>query len=108
MISDITENFIYCSPSGIPFRVKEIAAHGQDCSLSMIVYENLEATKDYPAFKTWVLPESLFVKQFSEYSEGKFYERNNAVAASNVAALESRKAFRLAFSESNDSTASWF
>ena len=102
MISDITENFIYCSPSGIPFRVKEIASHGQDCSLSMIVYENLEATKDYPALKTWVLPESLFVKQFSEYSEGKFYERNNAVATSMRTSLESREAFRLAFTESDD------
>lgn len=102
MISDIIENFVYCSPSGIPFRVKEIASHGQDCSLSMIVYENLEATKDYPAFKTWVLPESLFVKQFSEYSEGKFYERNNAVAASNKQALESREAFRVAFSDADD------
>lgn len=98
MISDITENFIYCSPSGIPFRVKEIAAHGQDCSLAMVVYENLEPTKDYPAFKTWVLPESLFVKQFSEYSEGKFYERNNIVAPSKVAPLECREAFRLAVS----------
>lgn len=99
---DIEIGFYYRSTSGVPFRVKERASHGQDCSLSMIIYENMEATKDYPEFKTWVLPESLFVKQFSDFTEGKYYERNNAIAASNKQALESREAFRVAFTEPDD------
>lgn len=104
MISDIDIGFYYRSTSGVPFRVKERAAHGQDCSLSMIVFENMEATKDYPVGKTWVLPESLFVKQFSEFTEGKYYERNNVTRASIVEALELRKAFRMAFSDDTDCT----
>ncbi|QYW05038.1 hypothetical protein pEaSNUABM21_00024 [Erwinia phage pEa_SNUABM_21] len=103
MISDIDIGHYYCSASGIPFRVKERAAHGQDCSLSMIVFENVEATKDYPVGQTWVLPESLFVKQYSEFTEGKYHERNNALRASEIKTLATREAFRVAFAEDPDS-----
>lgn len=48
------------SPSGILF-----GSHGQDCSIGMVVYTNLEPTYDYPIGKIWVISESLFIKQFT-------------------------------------------
>lgn len=105
MISEIIEKHFYRSPSGTPFRVKEIASHGQDCSLSMIVYTNVEATKDYPADKTWVISESLFMKQFSEYSEGKYHDYNRATDAFEAKRLQRRKDFLLAFSDDDDGSA---
>lgn len=102
MISDISVNHYYQSPTGLPFRVKEIARHGQDCSVAMVVYENIEPTKDYPSHETWVIEESLFMMQFSEYSEGRYYERNNAVRACEEQRLKSREAFNVAFSDEDD------
>ena len=105
MISDISVNHYYQSPTGLPFRVKEIARHGQDCSQAMIVYENVVPTKDYPAFETWVIAESVFLSKFSEFSEGTYYARNNALRASEQQRLATREAFHVAFSDEPDSTA---
>ena len=84
MISDITVGHIYKSPSDKPFIVDCIAAHGQDCSLPMVVYRNLEPTSDRPADSVWVIPESLFVMQFSEYESGEHREHNELVSSSGV------------------------
>lgn len=67
-MTDISEVTLgeYLSPSGILFEVKNIAKHGQDCSHSMVVYQNLEPTSDYPAGHTWVISERLFIKLFKE------------------------------------------
>ena len=53
------------SPSGILFEILHLGSHGQDCSIGMVVYTNLEPTYDYPAGKIWVIAESLFIKQFT-------------------------------------------
>jgi len=78
MISDITVGHVYRSPSGLPFQVLAKAAHGQDCSVPMIVYQNLTATYDYPPGKVWVESESMFLKQFTEYDSGVYYDFNYA------------------------------
>lgn len=78
MIDEIIAGRIYSSPTGVPFIVIFNAAHGQDCSLPMVVYQNVEATKDYPPGKIWTIEESLFLKQFSEFEEGFYHEYNNA------------------------------
>ncbi len=51
---------IYRSGSGVPFRFIMSTRHGQDCSIEMVVYENIEPTKDYPAWTTWVMEKKLF------------------------------------------------
>lgn len=55
----------YLSPSGLRFKVLHLAKHGQDCSLPMVVYTNLEPTHDRPANEIWTIEESLFLKLFS-------------------------------------------
>lgn len=89
MISDITVGHIYKSPSDRPFIVDCIAAHGQDCSLPMVVYRNLEKTLDKPAGTVWVIPESLFTMQFSEYECGEHHEHNELISASGVKGVRS-------------------
>ncbi|WP_432372328.1 hypothetical protein ACRPHP_07210 [Pantoea allii] len=66
MIEIVKEGGIYFSSSGLRFAVLHKAKHGQDCSIPMIVYTNLEATKDYPMLEKWVISESFFLKTFSE------------------------------------------
>ena len=56
----------YLSPSGIKFKLLHKAKHGQDCSLAMIVYTNIEPTHDRPVGEIWVIAESLFIRLFKE------------------------------------------
>ena len=67
MLEKVEPKKVYVSPSGIRFRVDEIRRHGQDCSLAMVCYTNLEPTKDYPAGTKWTIAESMFLARFSEY-----------------------------------------
>lgn len=89
MISDIIVGHIYKSPGDKPFIVDCIAAHGQDCSLPMVVYRNLEDTSDKPAGTVWVITESLFVMQFSEYESGEHHEHNSLAAAPVIKGIRS-------------------
>ena len=66
MIYEIEQHKIYRSKSGYRCKVLHIGQHGQDCSISMIVYTNLEETFDSPIGKIWVMEESLFMTRFSE------------------------------------------
>lgn len=77
MIEEIIVGRTYRSPSGIPFMVLARAQHGQDCSVQMVVYQNVEPTRDYPRDTLWVESESLFLTQFREFEEGRYYEQNN-------------------------------
>lgn len=70
MLYEVTEGVTYHSPSGVPFLVIGKAAHGQDCSLGMVIYKNLTATKDYAPGKIWVIEETLFLKTFKPFEEG--------------------------------------
>jgi hypothetical protein len=54
----------YLSPSGLPFEVLFLAAHGQDCTVPMVIYRNLTPTYDKPAGQIWTTSESLFLTQF--------------------------------------------
>ena len=63
---DIIERGIYLSPSGLKFKVLHKAKHGQDCSLPMVVYTNIEKTHDRDIGEVWVMCESLFLKLFKE------------------------------------------
>lgn len=69
MIYEIQPRRVYLSQSGMPLLVKEIARHGQDCSDPYVVFVNLQATPDAPAGLTWVLPESIFLRRFTEQQE---------------------------------------
>ena len=64
-IDNLVPNEIYVSPSGIKFRYHGTYRHGQDCSVAMTHYENIQPTKDYPTGTHWVIEESLFLKIFS-------------------------------------------
>lgn len=66
MIVEVIAGRRYRSASGYLFKVKEIAAHAQDCSIAMVVYVNLEPTFDAAPGKTWVLEETIFLKRFNE------------------------------------------
>jgi len=66
MLESVEEEREYRSPTGILFKVLHLGQHGQDCSWPMVVYTNLEPTRDAPIGKIWVIAESLFLKQFSE------------------------------------------
>ncbi|QZA70879.1 hypothetical protein AH06_103 [Erwinia phage AH06] len=63
-IYEVEVGVTYLSPSGLPFEVLYIAAHGQDCTVPMIIYRNLTATYDKPIGQIWTTSESLFLKQF--------------------------------------------
>lgn len=67
MLEKVEPKKVYVSPSGIRFRVDEIRRHGQDCSLAMVCYTNLDPTKDYPVGTKWTIAESMFLARFSEY-----------------------------------------
>lgn len=66
MLTLVEKDKTYISPSGIPFKVLSLARHAQDCSWSMIVYMNLEPTKDAPIGTVWTIAESIFLRTFSE------------------------------------------
>lgn len=67
MLSAIELNKEYRSPSGILFKVLYLARHAQDCSWPMVVYVNLEPTKDAAVGQVWTIAESIFLRTFSEY-----------------------------------------
>jgi len=66
MIREVELNQIYLSRTGIKFKTMYRAKHAQDCSISNIIYTNLEDTLDTKAGEIWVLSESLFLKLFNE------------------------------------------
>lgn len=66
MLEVIEENETYTSPSGLKFKVLSLARHAQDCSWPMVVYTNLEPTKDAPTGTIWVIAESIFLRTFSD------------------------------------------
>ena len=66
MICEIEENKIYKSLSNTKFKVLYKAKHAQDCSITMIVYTNIEDTFDSKIGIIWVIEESLFLKRFTE------------------------------------------
>lgn len=65
MIEAVEKGVVYKSPSGLRFEVLFIGKHGQDCSWPMVVYTNLEATKDASIGTVWVIAESIFLRTFS-------------------------------------------
>jgi hypothetical protein len=65
MLESIEPQKTYRSPSGIRFQVICLARHAQDCSWPMVVYTNLEPTKDAPAYTMWTIAESIFMRTFS-------------------------------------------
>lgn len=65
-IYEVEVNKTYRSRSGYLFKVESIAKHGQDCSISMVIYRALEATFDSPAGSLWVMEYKLFLSRFSE------------------------------------------
>lgn len=67
MLVDYEEHHDYRSPSGIRFKVLHKARHAQDCSWPMVVYINLEPTKDAKAGTVWTIAESIFLRTFSEF-----------------------------------------
>lgn len=66
MLEKIEVDTVYKSPSGIKFKVNHLARHAQDCSWPMVVYTNIEPTKDAAPGTIWVMAESIFMKTFSE------------------------------------------
>lgn len=66
MLETIKPNHVYFSPTGIRFHVICMAKHGQDCSWPMVIYTNLEPTKDMPAGEIWTIAESIFMRTFRE------------------------------------------
>lgn len=66
MIFYVKPDETYYSPSGTPFKVIEIVKHGQCCMRDMVLYENLEDTKDSKAGTHWVIDKGMFLKAFSE------------------------------------------
>ena len=66
MLAEIKPQTTYLSPSGIRFLVICKAKHGQDCSWPMVIYTNLEPTKDMPTGEIWTIAESIFMRTFRE------------------------------------------
>lgn len=56
----------YYSRSGYRCRVLMVGQHGQDCSVPMVCYMNLEPTFDSPAGKIWMVSESFFLSRFTD------------------------------------------
>lgn len=69
MITSVRPGGIYYSPSGIPFKVTEIVKHGQCCMRDMVLYENLEDTKDAKAGSRWVIDKGMFLRTFSDIKQ---------------------------------------
>ncbi len=70
-IFEVQERRTYLSRSGIKFAVLHKAKHGQNCTLPVVVYTNLEPTSDRPVGEIWTMEESLFMKLFREDPEAK-------------------------------------
>ena len=66
-IKEVVEGRVYFSYNvKVPFEVKHRARHAQDCSISMIIFVNLEDTFDTKKGTMWTIQESLFLKTFLE------------------------------------------
>ncbi len=59
MLSEVNEGESYLSGSGIKFIVLHLAKHAQDCSIPMVVFSNLEPTKDYGVGSIWVISQAV-------------------------------------------------
>ena len=64
MLLEVNKDDVVYSGKGIRFRVLYLARHGQDCSISMVVYMNEEPTLDYQTGTIWTMEENLFLKKF--------------------------------------------
>lgn len=64
MLYEVAPLSIVYSKSGIRFKVLCLARHGQDCSIPMVVYTNLEKTVDAEVGTVWVIEESIFMQRF--------------------------------------------
>ena len=68
MYEDILEveigEIYFSKKSKRPFKVIYKAHHGQDCSIPMVVYVNLERTSDKDAGTIWCIEESMFIRTF--------------------------------------------
>jgi len=56
----INSKNLYSSKSGIVFELLHNAKHGQDCSYEMVVYRNVQDTRDTKAGQIWVMDKSVF------------------------------------------------
>ncbi len=65
MIEIVEKDREYLSPSGLRFQVLHVGRHAQDCSWPMVVYTNLEPTRDAPTGTVWVIAESIFLRTFT-------------------------------------------
>lgn len=66
MLYEIEAGKTYKSKSGLLFKVLHLARHAQDCSWPMVVYVNLDPTKDAPEGTVWTVAEYVFLKTFSD------------------------------------------
>jgi hypothetical protein len=66
MIETINPLEVYKSSKGIKFKVLHLGRHGQDCSIPMVVYTNIEKTSDADIGTIWVISESIFLNRFNE------------------------------------------
>jgi len=65
MLDEVTVGKTYKSKGGYFFKVVGVGSHGQDCSISMVIYESV-FTADTNGPKTWVIEESLFLQRMAE------------------------------------------
>lgn len=64
MLYEVIPHSTVKSKSGLRFKVLHLARHGQDCSIPMVVYTNLEKTIDAEIGTIWVIEESIFMQRF--------------------------------------------
>lgn len=67
MLLEVEVGQTYWSQGGYRCKVLHTGRHGQDCSISMVVYTNLVGTFDSPPGIIWVLEESIFLKSFNDH-----------------------------------------
>lgn len=68
---------IYLSRNGFRFEVVDIAKAGNDCSIDMVVYMNLDATNDFSPGQKWVLELESFVSKFKLDGCGRLVPDNS-------------------------------
>lgn len=66
MLQEVEEGRHYWSKSGYECKVLHIGRHGQDCSIIMITYTNVDETFDSPPGVVWSLSEYMFLTRFSD------------------------------------------
>ena len=66
-IYELEINRIYLSRTGQRFKLlKKGVRYALDCSIFMVVFTNINPTKDQPAGTEWILDEDTFIKTFTE------------------------------------------